>query len=145
MHEDTSDLYRSASGLQLWSIYRSIYMQVWRLICLQLKKITTIFIPIVATLLWSLRNNNLCGISPKHSNIFKKGGGWIITICVVLLDINGGNVVRYSSSQNSHFEKVKVDFIDQLVANFRSTCSHPRRFFITFPSPFLINKDNKAN
>ena len=64
---------------------------------------------------------------------------------MVLLDINGGNVMRYSSSQNSHFEKVKVDFIDQLVANFQSTRSHPRRFFITFPSPLLINKDNKAN
>lgn len=29
--------------------------------------------------------------------------------------------MRYSSSQNSHFEKVNVDFIDQLVANFQST------------------------
>ena len=59
--------------------------------------------------------------SLKHSNISKRGGGvelFSITICVVLLDKNGGNVMRYSSSQNSHFEKLKVDFIYQLVANF---------------------------
>ena len=34
--------------------------------------------------------------------------------------IFGGNVMRYSSSQSSHFEKLKVDFIDQLVANLQS-------------------------
>ena len=62
--------------------------------------------------------------SLKHSNISKRVGGGFelvsITICVVLLDKNGGNVMRYSSNQNSHFEKLKVDFIDQLVANFQS-------------------------
>lgn len=34
--------------------------------------------------------------------------------------IFGGNVMRYSSSQSSHFDKLKVDFIDQLVANLQS-------------------------
>jgi hypothetical protein len=50
-----------------------------------------------------------------QSTVIFQNMGW-----GVLLDKNGGNVMRYSSSQNSHFEKVKVDFIDQLVANFRS-------------------------
>jgi len=47
MHEDASDFYRSASGLQLWSIYRTIYMQtqVWTLLRLQFKKnLTTVFL-----------------------------------------------------------------------------------------------------
>ena len=57
---------------------------------------------------------NLCGFRSKHTNISKWGG--VITICVVL-DRNGGNVMSYSSSQNSHFEKLKVDFNDKLVAN----------------------------
>lgn len=34
--------------------------------------------------------------------------------------IFGGNIMRYSSSPSSHFEKLKVDFIDQLVANLQS-------------------------
>ena len=61
MHEDASDLYRSTSGLQL---------RLSRLIRLQLKKNNNIIsIPIVATGLRGLRNNYLCGIIPKHSNI----------------------------------------------------------------------------
>jgi hypothetical protein len=56
----------------------------------------------------------------NQSNISEKErGGGGITICVVL-DQNGGNVMRHSSSQNSHFEKLTVDFIDQLVANLYS-------------------------
>ena len=55
----------------------------------------------------------------NQSNISEKERGGGITICVVL-DQNGGNVMRYSSSQNSHFEKLTVDFIDQLVANLYS-------------------------
>jgi hypothetical protein len=45
---------------------------------------------------------------------------WVITICVVL-DQNGGNVMRYSSSQNSQFEKLKLKLIFyELVANLQS-------------------------
>ena len=61
--------------------------------------------------------------------------------------LHGGNVMRYSSSQNSQFEKLKLKLIllSSWLLLYR-VCSHPRRFFITFQSPLLTNKDlGKSN
>jgi hypothetical protein len=42
---------------------------------------------------------NCCGIRPKHSNISKRVGEEVITICVVL-DQNHGNVMFYQLVSN---------------------------------------------
>jgi hypothetical protein len=42
---------------------------------------------------------NCCGIRPKHSNVSKRVGEGVITICVVL-DQNHGNVMFYQLVSN---------------------------------------------
>jgi hypothetical protein len=85
---------------------------------------------------------NLCGIRPKHSNISKRVGEGVITICVVLdqrtviFSKEGWGVITNCVVLDQN--RGNVMFISWLLIC--RVCSHPRRFFIAFQSPLLTNK-----
>jgi hypothetical protein len=85
---------------------------------------------------------NLCGTRTKHSNISKRVGEGVITICVVL----DQRTVIFSKEGGCYYELCGIEIKIVAMLCFISwllicrVCSHPRRFFIAFQSPLLTNK-----